>query len=127
MDFGIYALVNLIIFLIALLFHFRVKERGNINMLEKFDEYQKRQQHSADQIQDYFEPDKYQENLRRGQPVPKTNRYVDIFSNQSQSTRSSTANSNAPQTSKKKPGRNPALEQAFRELQSEFQQKRTRR
>ncbi|HHT21663.1 MAG TPA: hypothetical protein GXZ74_09525 [Tissierellia bacterium] len=115
MDFLIYAIVNFAIFIIALAFHFGVKERGDVNMLDQFDQYQRKAKKRQIMQDFYHQGDYTPDDQRERKPI-------DIFANQPSAGR-------RPQTvtgqlAKQVGEQNPALAKAFRELQSEFQRKR---
>lgn len=127
-NFLIYALINVGIFIIALAFHFGVKERGAVNMLEQFDEYQKKKYNPTEYIKNFYDPNDYQRDPNRGKHTAESHQYVDIFANQPRQRQPQAApnvrRDTAGRLVKKVTSQNPALEQAFRELQSEFQRKR---
>lgn len=125
MDFTIYALINIAIFILALVFHFKIKERGEVNMLDQFDIYQKKKYNPTDYIKNFYNPNDYQRDPNRGQHSPQSHQYVDIFANQPRPDQPPTIKRDASgRLVEKVAGKNPALEQAFRQLQSEMQRKR---
>lgn len=118
-----YILINLAIFILALIINFRVRERGSVNMLDQFDEYRKKKYNPADFVKNFYNENDFRPDANRGKHTPQSHTYVDIFANQKNKGNTPVQNT-VGRLAKQVTQGNPALEKAFRELQQEFQKNR---
>lgn len=124
-----FIVICLSVFIIALFVHFRIRERSDTNLLDHFDNYKSSDFDAEAYMQKLYNPEEFRRDALRGQQKSSQRPVVDIFKNlpqQDPEQPPTLMRDSAGRLVKQLTKGNPALEQAFRELQSEFQKTKQR-
>lgn len=118
-----YTIILIIIFLLAVFFTFKLRDRREMNLMEGFDRYQKTPYDPADYIKNYYNMSDYQRSANSGMHTSQSHTYQDPFEREQSRRKADRPKINvrdlsaAAQTLQ---GTKGSLEQAFRQLQEEF-------